>query len=158
MTIFIGIDPGLTGAIAWINNTIYDVIDMPIIANGKGSAKVKNRVHAGRVYDIVGRVRGSRHAEMAIERVSARETNSQASAFSLGSSYMACIASAEVLCIPLELVTPQTWKKHFKLPADKEICRAKAIELFPKAELHLKKHHNRAEALLIAKWLKDTQG
>jgi hypothetical protein len=33
------------------------------------------------------------------------------------------------------------------------MCRAAAIKMFPEAELHLKKHVDRAEALLMARWM-----
>ena len=47
----------------------------------------------------------------------------------------------------------QRWKKYFGLvKTDKEASRQKALELFPAAArfLSLKKHHGRAEAILIA--------
>ncbi len=50
-------------------------------------------------------------------------------------------------------VTPGDWKKAMALKAGddaKERARLRAISQFPKAELHLVKHHNRAEALLLA--------
>ena len=40
---------------------------------------------------------------------------------------------------------------------DKEESRALATRLFPGAELHLKKHADRSEALLMARWLWDTR-
>ena len=35
------------------------------------------------------------------------------------------------------------------------MCRAAAVKMFPEAELFLKKHADRAEALLMARWLHD---
>lgn len=49
-------------------------------------------------------------------------------------------------------VTPRTWKGYFALPADKELARAKAIQLYPEASLERKKDHNRAEACLISRY------
>jgi hypothetical protein len=49
------------------------------------------------------------------------------------------------------------WKKHFKLERDKELSRAMAVRLFPEAPLNLKKYSDRAEALLMARWLWETQ-
>lgn len=54
--------------------------------------------------------------------------------------------------IPITYVTPQEWKKRFRLPADKEAARQRAIETWPdKAEeyFRLKKAHGIAEACLI---------
>lgn len=52
-------------------------------------------------------------------------------------------------------VYPQVWKRHFNLlKKDKDHSRLLAIELFPELEnkLSRKKDHNRAEALLIARY------
>jgi hypothetical protein len=46
--------------------------------------------------------------------------------------------------------TPNVWKKAMGLKADKEQARLRAMQLFPTAALRRKKHHNRAEALLLA--------
>ncbi|MGH2928174.1 MAG: hypothetical protein ACRDL8_08225 [Solirubrobacteraceae bacterium] len=54
--------------------------------------------------------------------------------------------------LPLELVTAATWKRALGLGPDKHAALHKARLLFPTAELGLAKHHNRAEALLIAHW------
>lgn len=60
------------------------------------------------------------------------------------------------LGVAYEIVQPQVWKRAM-MPGearDKDAARLKAIQLFPAAaeELKLKKHHNRAEALLLAEW------
>ena len=63
-----------------------------------------------------------------------------------------CIeAVAQLLNHPVIFVTPQIWKKHHHLIktekiASLELARAK----WPQAPLTKMKHHNRAEALLIA--------
>jgi hypothetical protein len=54
-------------------------------------------------------------------------------------------------------MTPVQWKKHFKLTSDKEMSRALAIRMFPEAPLNLKKHSDRAESLLMARWLYETR-
>jgi hypothetical protein len=56
--------------------------------------------------------------------------------------------------IPVHCVSPPTWKKYFKLYGkDKEASRALAILRHPSLTgLELKKHHGRAEALLILDW------
>jgi hypothetical protein len=57
------------------------------------------------------------------------------------------------------IVSPQRWKRDMELTSDKEECRMKAISLFPEGyeQLSKKKHHNRAEALLLAEWLRRQQ-
>jgi hypothetical protein len=49
------------------------------------------------------------------------------------------------------MVEAATWKKHLRLDASKEDCRARAIQLLPSAagELQRIKDHHRAEAVLL---------
>lgn len=154
--ITIGIDPGLTGAIGVLNDGHFVAVeDMPIIVKGNG--KVKNEV------DVSGTIRllrqygePSEYISCVIERVNARPNQGVSTIFSLGDSF-GCARSAVSACrFELRYVTPQVWKKHFKLTSDKEQCRAYAVKLWPDAPLHLKKHQDRAEALLMSKWLYDT--
>jgi len=154
--ITIGIDPGLTGAIGVLNDGHFVAVeDMPIIVKGKG--KVKNEV------DVSGTIRllrqygePSEYISCVIERVNARPNQGVSTIFSLGDSF-GCARSAVSACrFELRYVTPQVWKKHFKLSSDKEQCRSMAVKLWPDAPLHLKKHQDRAEALLMSKWLYDT--
>ena len=56
------------------------------------------------------------------------------------------------LALPHSRVRPQVWKKALGLSKDKEAARLRAMQLFPGAELRLKKHHGRAEALLLARY------
>ena len=157
MTI-IGIDPGITGAIAAIfDNGGYQVLDIPVMANGKGKSKVKNHVNAAGVLDIL---KSIGHATVYIERVSARPMRDKnnkpvqgsASTFSLGDTFGCLRGVCAAAGYPVEFITPQSWKRHFRLSSDKEQVRARAIELFPSAPLGRKRDHNRAEALLIAKY------
>ncbi len=59
-----------------------------------------------------------------------------------------------MLRIPLIYVPPQAWRKFHGLPdkSDKEYSRGFALQRLPELaeQLKLKKHHNRAEAALIA--------
>lgn len=54
--------------------------------------------------------------------------------------------------------SPQTWKKVMLKDMDKskDASRLRALQLFPDQDLHLKKHHGRAEALLIAEYMRRT--
>jgi crossover junction endodeoxyribonuclease RuvC len=61
------------------------------------------------------------------------------------------------LGLRLELVSPAKWKGHFNLGRDKEASRIKAIQKYPGVTgLELKKHSDRAEALLIATFYQET--
>lgn len=50
----------------------------------------------------------------------------------------------------IEFVTAAVWKKSYVLSRDNHASLHKARLMFPAAELHLAKHADRAEALLIA--------
>lgn len=65
-------------------------------------------------------------------------------------------ATALLTGSPMVLVTPQRWKKHHGLiGTEKKASLELARQLWPDAPLKLVKHHGRADALLMALWLKD---
>ena len=153
----VGIDPGLTGAVAFLRNGEYVALfDIPTTLKGSGS--VKQEVEPGGLKRMfLERLEGREDVAIALERVSAMPGQGSSSVFSFGDTYGCCRSVASLTGYPLYLVTPTTWKKHFGLGRDKEESRALASRLFPGAELHLKKHADRAEALLMAYWLWDTR-
>jgi len=147
----IGIDPGLTGAIAFIGRDGYLVEDLPTMANGKGKAKVKRQIDPGELFHML-RTMGDEAEQVYIERMASMPGQGVQTMFSLGDTF-GCIRSVVALAgIPMEIISSQIWKKSYGLTSDKELARAKAIELFPTAGLSRKKDHNRAEALLIANY------
>jgi crossover junction endodeoxyribonuclease RuvC len=155
--ITIGIDPGLSGAVGVLRDGAYVIVhDMPIVAKGSGS--VKNEV------DPAGLIALLRHfctAEesclVALERVNAMPGQGVSSVFSLGDSFGVARAAVAACRFSMVYTAPAQWKKHFKLSSDKELSRAQATRLFPDAPLSLKKHSDRAEALLLARWLYETR-
>ena len=88
-----------------------------------------------------------------VENVWAMPKQGAASGFSLGHSVGVCEGVLLALGISTEMIIPQTWKKHFKLTSDKELCRARAISLYPLASLSRKMDADRAEAILMARYL-----
>lgn len=153
MMITIGIDPGLSGAIGVLKDGAYvAVLDMPTVAKGSGS--VKNEVDpAGLITLLRQHAPADEAVAVALERVNAMPGQGSSSIFSLGDSF-GCARSAVAACrFETVYVTPAQWKKHFNLSSDKEMGRAVAIRMFPAAPLNLKKYADRAEALLMARWL-----
>jgi crossover junction endodeoxyribonuclease RuvC len=154
---YIGIDPGLTGAIALLNETeLIDVQDLPTMPVGQGTGRVKNQINAaafhGILLNLLAKVEPQEDGTptVFIEKVGAMPDQGIAGAFSLGDT-VGCLRGVVVACnLPIQWVTPQSWKKHFRLPREKDVARSVAINLWPRAPLHLKKHHGRAEAGLIA--------
>ena len=149
MTRYLGIDPGLSGALAIVETinglpTLVDAIDMP--ATGTGA---KARV------DIIAAAQWiAKHApSMAyVERGQAFPGQGASSGFSYGRA-VGSIEAAVTLCqIPMTLVEASVWKRRLHLPGkDKEAARQRAMQLWPSqhALLALKKWHGRAEAALI---------
>jgi hypothetical protein len=87
-----------------------------------------------------------------IELVGAMPRQGVASSFRFGMSYGATIAVANVIGVPIELVTPQVWKRSFGLLGkDKEASRQKALDKAPGMSRLLARHRDqgRAEAILI---------
>ena len=156
----IGIDPGLSGAIAVISGNYYAVHDMPVIPAGKG-AFVKRAVDLEAVARILREstsVFGKDHVgRVVIERVNAFPGQGVSSMFSLGMSFYGVAGVAAGIGLRVDLVGSAEWKRHFELDSDKEKSLTMARFRFPLVELSRKKDHGRAEALLIALYGKETR-
>ena len=76
-----------------------------------------------------------------------------ASMFSFGHSAGVIEGVLAALGISYELVTPQTWKKAYKLTGKpKDAARALAQRFYPSAPLAGKKDSGLADALLLARY------
>ena len=143
-----GIDPGMTGAIAFL----YDdplkqslfVEDMPTL--GK-------EVNAVAVADLF---REFPPSHVYLEAVNSFGMGRQ-SAFHFGQGVGVLKGVLGTLVIPFTLVAPSLWKKHFNLGRDKAVARAVATRLFPEngAQFTRVKDHGRAEAALLAHWARE---
>lgn len=152
----IGIDPGISGAIARISQSgAYEVKDLPTMANGKGKSKIKKMINPSALRDILEIYHTSAAEVVYIERISSMPGQGVASMFSMGDTFGCIRGVCAAMGFRVEIITPQSWKKFYRLGKDKEVVRAKAIQLFPSAPLSRKKDHNRAEALLIANYGKE---
>jgi len=147
--IHIGIDPGISGAIAlyapkaaWL-----EVHDMPVLPRGN---KGKSQVDGYAVADIISSAGAS--PSVMIERASASPGAGVASMFNYGFGAGVIEGVVCALNVHLTYVTPATWKKHFRLTRDKGLSRSLACQRFPKySELFRRvKDDGRAEAALLA--------
>lgn len=147
MTWLVGIDPGLTGGIAVLdhNGALQALGDLPIIRDGKLSW-----VDGGRLQSFLIDTLTGRHARALVERVQAFPKQGRSSAFNFGVGFGSILSVLQARHIPIELVTPISWKRAMGLTNDKQASLDKARLLFPDAELSFAKHDGRAEALLIA--------
>ena len=154
--ITVSIDPGLSGAIGFLDSGEFLAVeDTPTILKGSGS--VKYEVDAAGVRNLINSTLGGRPFIAVIERVNAMPGQGVSSVFSLGDSFGSSRAVLNLTASSLVYVAPRTWKKYFGLNSDKEAARALAIKIFPNAPLNLKKYADRAEALLMARWLHENQ-
>lgn len=163
--LFLAIDPGLSGALAILGpaGQFVALYDLPVVMNGKGTAKVKEQINPSALMQLLcDSEQPGMQCHVLIERVGSMPGQGVASMFSMGDTFGCVRAVVALWGMPVHIITPQEWKKHFNIhppkgskpDVAKEIARAKAIQLWPAAELHLKKHHNRAEALLMAEYLR----
>ena len=150
----IGIDPGITGAIAVLaDGEYFDTWDMPTRGRGKAG---KRAVDAGKLAATLRGVmplfRGATFSAV-LEDVHAMPKQGSTSMFSFGRSVGAVDGVLAGIGIRMIEVTPQRWKRHHGLiGADKGAGRVLAASRYPAAPLQLKRHHGRADALLMALW------
>jgi len=144
----VGIDPGLSGAIATITPGGLIVEDMPtveIVVNGKKRRSVPPAL-------LVEILKNSNPDKVILEQVGVRPGEGAVGAFSFGRGFGQIEGILAALNFPTILVYPATWKRKMSIPADKGGARMKAMALFPKnAELFKRvKDDGRAESALLA--------
>ena len=157
----IGIDPGISGAICFMENSkIIEVIDMPSMAEGK---KNKKQVNGSQVFnEITKHIKDKELNEIkvVIEHVSAMPGQGVTSMFNFGQSFGVLKGIFSAMQIPMDFVSPVKWKRHYNLiNTQKDSSRTKAIEFFPyiSSKLSRKKDANKADAILIASFYHQNQ-
>lgn len=165
--IILGIDPGLTGGIAMLGHRgeFVHVADLPTMQRQGGSAYVKNQVNAAALEELLREWledydKNEIHAFLETPIAFPNQHVGTTAACFLTAGLIEGVLSARHY--PHTLVRPAEWKKAMGLAAPKgqkpgetaakQAARARAIRYYPEAPLALVKHHNRAEALLIAKY------
>jgi Holliday junction resolvasome RuvABC endonuclease subunit len=148
---YIGIDPGFSGAWGMIDH------------NGAYMA-CGDMLHTGKylmTHEIFGEIIDCLHGddhEVVVEIVHSMPKQGVASSFKFGVAYGGAISIAQRLNCVAHMVTPQVWKKALKLDSDKNKSLSMARELWPTAPLKRQKDNGRAEALLMAYWLRKQSG
>ena len=142
MKCIMGIDPGISGAVAFYfpdQRAGISAYDVPIV--GK-------EINASALFDLIHQYAPDLAV---IEIVHSMPKQGVASSFNFGMSYGIAKGVVGSLHIPTINVAPTKWKKHFGLTADKEQARALAISTWPFSEhFRRKKDNGRAEAALLA--------
>ena len=146
---WLGIDPGLSGAVAMLPDLI--VRDTPVVSTGTRREYVPIAM-AQLLEELV----DGAEALVTIERVQPFPKAGVVPMFQLGLGLGVWLGVLGALRLPYDFVRPQEWKRTM-IPGrgrEKEASRLRALELWPElvSQLGRKQDHDRAEALLIAAW------
>ena len=158
--LIIGIDPGISGSICFFKDgNIIDVVEMPIMAEGK---KNKKQVNGAQIFNEISKrisLDKKQNVRVVIEQVSAMPGQGVTSMFNFGQSFGILKGICSAMQLPVYFIRPARWKKYFGLiNSEKDASRTKAIEMFPyfSSQLSKKKDSNKADAMLIASFYYET--
>ncbi len=155
----IGIDPGLSGAIAILeNNKVLNIFEMPVMSEGK---KNKRQLNSALLVKLLkDNISENEDISVVVEQVNAMPGQGVTSMFNFGQTFGAIKGICAALELPIFFVRPSKWKKHFELiNSSKDSSRTKAIEMYPSLskELAKKKDVNKSDAILIARYFSETR-
>ena len=156
----IGIDPGLNGAIAILeDNKVLDILDMPVMPEGK---KNKRQLNSAQLVKYIkdNLDEKSKEIVVVVEQVNAMPGQGVTSMFNFGQTFGAIKGICAALGLPIFFVRPAKWKKYFGLiNSSKDASRTKAIEMYPSIsdQLSKKKDVNKSDAILIARFYSETR-
>ena len=155
----VGIDPGLSGAIAILeNNKVLSIFDMPIMAEGKKNKKQLNSAQLVKI--IKENIKMEDEVAVVVEQVNAMPGQGVTSMFNFGQTFGAIKGVCAALNLPIFFVRPSKWKKHFELiNSSKDSSRTKVIEMYPSLsdQMARKKDVNKSDAILIARFFNETR-
>jgi hypothetical protein len=137
MKLYIGIDPGLSGGIAFVPET--------------GTPWAFKMPETDRdLIDLLSDAISLHAATALLELVHSSPQMGVKSAFTFGEGYGRLQATLTALRVPYERIRPQAWQKAMGCltKGDKNVSKRRAQELFPT----LKVTHATADALLIAEY------
>ncbi len=157
--IIIGIDPGLSGAIAILqNNKVKSIFDTPVMSEGK---KNKRQLNSAQMVKLIkSNISDVEETVVVVEHVNAMPGQGVTSMFNFGQTFGAIKGICAAIGLPIFFVRPAKWKKHFELiNSSKDASRTKAIEMYPAIsdQLSKKKDVNKADAILIARYFNDSK-
>tara|TARA_B100000886_G_scaffold101865_1_gene67674 strand:- start:5017 stop:5502 length:486 start_codon:yes stop_codon:yes gene_type:complete len=155
----IGIDPGLNGAIAILEEKkVISIIDMPVMAEGK---KNKRQLNSAQLVNIIKEnIKLKDEVIVVVEQVNAMPGQGVTSMFNFGQTFGAIKGVCAALDLPIFFVRPSKWKKYFDLiNSSKDSSRTKVIEMYPSLsnQLSKKKDVNKSDAILIARFYCETR-
>ena len=158
--LIIGIDPGMSGSICFLEDGIIkDVLEMPTMTEGK---KNKKQVNGSQIFNEISfriKTYEKKNIKVVIEQVSAMPGQGVTSMFNFGQSFGILKGICSAMQLPIYFVRPAKWKKYFNLiNSEKDASRTRAIEIFPyfSSNLSKKKDSNKADAILLASYFHET--
>ena len=155
----IGIDPGLSGAIAILeNNKVLNIFEIPVMSEGK---KNKRQLNSAQLVKLLrDNIVKNEEVSVVVEQVNAMPGQGVTSMFNFGQTFGAIKGICAALKLPIFFVRPSKWKKHFELiNSSKDSSRTKVIEMYPNLsnKLAKKKDVNKSDAILIARFFNETR-
>lgn len=162
--IYLGIDPGLTGAVAIIDaDGAVELCDSPSWeVKTKGRIQHDYNVHgmAEIIAGVIARAGNRGLIAAALEKVHSMPEQGVASSFKFGVGLGTWQGILAAFGITFQMIPPQRWKKVLMdgMPKEKDASLIVAQRLFPTADLRLRKHHGRADALLLAEFMRRSNG
>lgn len=157
MNSIIGIDPGLSGAIALFDGNDLYVFDMPVLEYCVSGGKKRKELNIGK---LAGYIRQGSTAKAYMEAINGRSSQGGFTEFRFGEAYGMSKAALVLTGTSYELISPQKWKNYFGLKKTKGMTTAQfktlsrelAMEKFPARADRFKrvKDDGAAEAALIA--------
>jgi crossover junction endodeoxyribonuclease RuvC len=142
----LGIDPGISGALALCRDGEWFLFDMPIAGDAKH--------HEINGSELCRWLRQHHPDHAFIEYAAARPGQGVTSMFRFGMAFGMAKMALAACGVPYTVVASQKWKAAVGVPtgADKEASRQRALQLFPDqaANLARKRDHARADAMLLA--------
>ena len=147
----LGIDPGLDGALAWIEDdgALACVEDMPALELSRGG-KAKREVDK---YALARMIDDHIPSVVFIERVGSMPGQGVSSVFAFGRVTGMLIGICAATFAPIHELSPVAWRRAVGIArgAGKDASRDVAITRWPQETFFgRKRDHNRAEAALIA--------
>jgi crossover junction endodeoxyribonuclease RuvC len=137
-----GIDPGLRGALAVLNESgVVLVEDLPTYRLPGGKLDLATLLCAHAIDHVV------------IEQVAARPGQGTVSMFRFGFCAGAISGLVAGLQLPYTLVLPKTWQRAVGIGPSPDQARQRAAQLYPQSasQLSRKRDGGRADAILIAR-------
>jgi crossover junction endodeoxyribonuclease RuvC len=150
VTCILGVDPGATGAFALYDTDLeaLHVEDMPSVRVRVGKA---SRLQIDETA-LAQAITAGQPDVAFLERVHALPKQGVTSCFSFGLAYGLVRGILAQAGVPFYVITPNEWKRAFRLGPDKNEARLMASRLFPANAKDFARHKDdgRAEAALLA--------